>query len=185
MEQHITPINDIKEHEESSTCPCSPKVTFENGNTIVIHSAFDGRDAMEETIGILEIKGRVQYDVIKLKCPLAYAELKKEYDDDAYGLYLSPNWNGYLSYWEGKNGGAIGNRDWHERELYDFFDKFKFYPVVCKKQSNPISFFHTCEIEDAVNISETIFGERNICEAECFTNLFYELEKMLNVKRND
>ncbi len=46
---NITPINDLKEHEEESTCECSPKVEFENGEMILIHNSFDKRE-IEETI---------------------------------------------------------------------------------------------------------------------------------------
>ena len=43
MAFHVLPINDIKEHEESSTCSCNPEVKIENGEMIIIHNAFDGR----------------------------------------------------------------------------------------------------------------------------------------------
>lgn len=41
---HLLPINDIKEHEELSTCHCFPDVEIlENGDLMIIHNAFDGR----------------------------------------------------------------------------------------------------------------------------------------------
>lgn len=44
----VLPIDDIEEHDtESTTCKCSPKVEFENGNMILIHDAFDGRQELE------------------------------------------------------------------------------------------------------------------------------------------
>lgn len=45
---HILPTNDLKDHEESTTCECEPKVEFqENGEMLVIHNSFDGREAVE------------------------------------------------------------------------------------------------------------------------------------------
>jgi hypothetical protein len=50
MTQHILPINDIEPHEEATTCKCKPKVEFIDGNMIVIHNSFDGRERQEELI---------------------------------------------------------------------------------------------------------------------------------------
>lgn len=47
MAIHVTPIDDLEPHTEDTTCKCQPKVIFENGEMIVIHSAFDGREGME------------------------------------------------------------------------------------------------------------------------------------------
>lgn len=46
---HVTPINDIEEHQqEGTTCKCGPSVQFvENGNMIVVHNSFDGREGVE------------------------------------------------------------------------------------------------------------------------------------------
>jgi hypothetical protein len=42
---HILPLNDIKEHEEKSTCECYPEVEIlENGDIMIIHNAYDGRE---------------------------------------------------------------------------------------------------------------------------------------------
>ena len=46
--QNIIPLNDLKEHEENSTCSCNPEVFFENGDMIIIHNSFDGRENIEE-----------------------------------------------------------------------------------------------------------------------------------------
>ena len=48
MPIHIVPLNDLKEHEESSTCECCPSVEFENGEMIVVHNSFDGRELNEK-----------------------------------------------------------------------------------------------------------------------------------------
>lgn len=45
---HILPIGDLKDHEESSTCECMPKVITENGTMICIHNAFDNRVFIEQ-----------------------------------------------------------------------------------------------------------------------------------------
>jgi len=44
---HITPINDLHEHEDNSKCPCEPTVELANGNLIIIHNSFDGREGLE------------------------------------------------------------------------------------------------------------------------------------------
>lgn len=50
MTYHILPINDIEDHEESSTCKCKPKVVFENNEMIIVHNSFDGREKKEKLI---------------------------------------------------------------------------------------------------------------------------------------
>lgn len=48
---HILPINDIKEHEELSTCHCMPKSEIlENGDIMITHNSFDGRELIENLI---------------------------------------------------------------------------------------------------------------------------------------
>lgn len=44
---NILPRNDLKPHEETTVCECIPKVVFENGEMIIIHNSFDGREAVE------------------------------------------------------------------------------------------------------------------------------------------
>lgn len=44
---HVLPINDLEEHEELSTCKCSPKLIEENGELILIHNSFDRREVIE------------------------------------------------------------------------------------------------------------------------------------------
>lgn len=44
---HVLPIRDLEEHEETTTCKCQPKVIEENGELIVIHNSFDGREGVE------------------------------------------------------------------------------------------------------------------------------------------
>jgi hypothetical protein len=51
---HVYPIGDTKEHDlYSTTCHCSPKVSFENEEMIVVHNSFDGREIIEEVNKIL------------------------------------------------------------------------------------------------------------------------------------
>lgn len=48
MTWHILPVNDSDQHEELTTCKCFPAVEFvENGNMLVIHNSFDGREKFE------------------------------------------------------------------------------------------------------------------------------------------
>jgi hypothetical protein len=44
---HVIPLNDIKEHSEDSTCECYPSVIVENGEMILVHNSFDGRECNE------------------------------------------------------------------------------------------------------------------------------------------
>lgn len=48
MTWHVLQINDIKEHEEASTCQCDPKVMHEDGDMIIVHNSYDGRELFEE-----------------------------------------------------------------------------------------------------------------------------------------
>ena len=48
---HVTPINDLKEHSEDSTCECNPKCEIlENGEILIIHNSYDGREIAENII---------------------------------------------------------------------------------------------------------------------------------------
>ena len=51
---NITPINDSEEHENNSTCHCNPSVIEENGELIIIHNSFDGREGLELANEILD-----------------------------------------------------------------------------------------------------------------------------------
>jgi hypothetical protein len=57
---HVMPQSDTDEHTMEITkasmkcsCSCMPRVIVENGVCIFIHGAFDGREAMEEVLAIL------------------------------------------------------------------------------------------------------------------------------------
>lgn len=48
---HVYPLNDIDDHDTSSNghkCKCDPEIILENGEMIVVHNAFDGRELTEE-----------------------------------------------------------------------------------------------------------------------------------------
>ena len=47
MAIHAYPLNDLKEHIFESTCDCCPTVTIQNGEMIVCHNSFDGREIIE------------------------------------------------------------------------------------------------------------------------------------------
>lgn len=57
---HITPLNDLKPHMESSICECSPAVeTMQNGDLLIIHNSYDGREMREQyEEAISEIRGK-------------------------------------------------------------------------------------------------------------------------------
>lgn len=51
---HVLPNNDLKEHRESYACHCLPEIKCEDGNMIIVHNSFDGREGVEWTNEILE-----------------------------------------------------------------------------------------------------------------------------------
>ena len=45
---HVIPINDIEEHSEKDGCKCKPTIeVMKNGNVVIVHNSFDGREAVE------------------------------------------------------------------------------------------------------------------------------------------
>lgn len=50
---NVLPVNDTEDHEELSTCKCIPLVYLENGEIIIVHSSFDGREYVEQVNEIL------------------------------------------------------------------------------------------------------------------------------------
>ena len=58
MSYHILPIDDLEEHEESTTCKCEPKIEFIKGEMMIIHNAFDQREILEQVEEILNDKPR-------------------------------------------------------------------------------------------------------------------------------
>ena len=45
---HVIPIDDLKEHEESSSCNCTPTMIEVNGEFILSHNSYDGRELIEQ-----------------------------------------------------------------------------------------------------------------------------------------
>lgn len=54
---HVVPLNDEQPHEESTACPCSPRVewvdpktgdAWPNAAALVVHNAFDCREVVEQ-----------------------------------------------------------------------------------------------------------------------------------------
>ncbi len=62
MSIQIIQVNDLSEHERTSTCPCNPKVYFENGVMIISHHAFDDRQLIEEVFKDENKKWKVEYE---------------------------------------------------------------------------------------------------------------------------
>jgi hypothetical protein len=55
---HVFPTNDIKEHmiDDNHACNCNPRIYYENGEMIVIHNSYDGRETRE--FNLLEEYGK-------------------------------------------------------------------------------------------------------------------------------
>jgi hypothetical protein len=47
---HIIPVNDLEEHEMSSTCKCHPELQESDGFLFLVHNSFDGREHAEQLI---------------------------------------------------------------------------------------------------------------------------------------
>lgn len=50
--QHVVPAEDG--HDADTTCPCGPRVEFEEGGMIVVHNSYDGREAVEWAQNVLD-----------------------------------------------------------------------------------------------------------------------------------
>jgi len=51
---HIYPTNELKEHDiETTMCECFPKLEIVEGEMLIIHNSFDGREAVEFAKDIL------------------------------------------------------------------------------------------------------------------------------------
>ena len=58
MAIHTMPTGDTRdgepfEHTEETTCPCGPSVDFLEGEMLVLHNSFDGREAVEWAEAVL------------------------------------------------------------------------------------------------------------------------------------
>lgn len=45
--QHVYPVNDLIEHEDSDDCICGPDLEFVSGGVVILHHSLDGREALE------------------------------------------------------------------------------------------------------------------------------------------
>lgn len=69
---HITPINDLKEHEESVNCHCKPRTEYTNDTLLIIHNSYDKRENLEkaqrqnlEDLKVLYSKNKITKSEIK------------------------------------------------------------------------------------------------------------------------
>lgn len=46
-DQHVIPLDDLLDHQETPDCWCDPKVEVVGANLLVIHNSFDGREFRE------------------------------------------------------------------------------------------------------------------------------------------
>jgi len=44
---HVLPMKDLREHDETRTCWCHPKVERVEGGVVVTHHSADGRELVE------------------------------------------------------------------------------------------------------------------------------------------
>lgn len=64
---HIIPVLDIEEHEISAECECNPQLEIGTKGMILIHNAFDGREAIQEAEALLGMKNEPENDWALLK----------------------------------------------------------------------------------------------------------------------
>lgn len=52
MSQHVSPINDLREHDttDEHECWCEPEYTYINGDWLVSHNSADGRELRERVL---------------------------------------------------------------------------------------------------------------------------------------
>jgi hypothetical protein len=54
---HILPLDDLEMHEESEDCKCQPtRKAIDDVSTMVVHNSFDGREAFEMALKVLNIE---------------------------------------------------------------------------------------------------------------------------------
>lgn len=54
MTYHLSPVDDSQPHSlDGDECECNPGQRVIDGNRIIIHNAFDGRELLEEANNIL------------------------------------------------------------------------------------------------------------------------------------
>ena len=51
MRVNIIPMNDSREHQQSETCFCQPRKSFESDRVLIIHNAQDLREVYEQITG--------------------------------------------------------------------------------------------------------------------------------------
>lgn len=55
MIYNILPLGDLKEHDEESTCECEPAIQkLENGDILIVHNSYDGREGLEMANELLD-----------------------------------------------------------------------------------------------------------------------------------
>lgn len=66
MVWHVLPNNDTHPHEETTICECDPEIINQNGNMIVVHNSFDGREGIEWSGEVLKQSERMNNAFDKL-----------------------------------------------------------------------------------------------------------------------
>ena len=60
MSYHIIPVNDLELHSETPDCHCKPVIQVEEGEILIVHNSFDGREFREQLIA--KVKEQFNYD---------------------------------------------------------------------------------------------------------------------------
>jgi hypothetical protein len=45
MEYHVTPVDDLVDHEENEDCVCGPDAELVPGSVVYVHHSLDNREA--------------------------------------------------------------------------------------------------------------------------------------------
>jgi hypothetical protein len=53
LHMHAIPLEDLKPHEELMECPCGPSIEFVRNGFLMLHHAYDNREAAEQAAKLL------------------------------------------------------------------------------------------------------------------------------------
>ena len=91
MAINIYPINDLKEHIFESTCDCLPNVIIENGEMIICHNSFDGREKNE-------MKKKVNKSIVGSLSQMRAINANKEMEKELLKLKQDVSFREYVGF---------------------------------------------------------------------------------------
>jgi protein-arginine kinase activator protein McsA len=86
---HITPINDLKKHEDSVNCHCKPKTEYINDTLLIIHNSYDKRENLEKAQRQNLEDLKVLYSKNKITKPEIEELLNESVEDEEYEVAVS------------------------------------------------------------------------------------------------